>query len=185
MTNIQTTTKTNHYFRTLVVVASLLALLAVRPAHANSEFNFKVNNTFDFADRNVGDGVCDVDFAIGNACTLRAAIQESNATTEKEIIAFDIPEDFRDPSSGVATIEPATELPPITQPVIINGYSQPGSSFNALAVGNNAVLKVALDGSKASGAAGVDGLTILKSSDSLIRGLVIKWLPRGGYRYLR
>ncbi len=185
MTSTQTmTTKTNHYFRALVVLAmlaSLLAVLAMKPAHADGEFIFRVNFTGDLPDRNVGDGTCDATFSTEDTCTLRAAIQESNFTPETEIIAFDVPQAFRDPGSGVATISPATKLPPITQPVIINGYSQPGASVNTLALGNNAVLKVELEGSKAlGGTTVVDGLTILKSSDSLIRGLVINGFSGDG-----
>jgi hypothetical protein len=80
-------------------VASLLAASAARPAHANGELIFKINSTTDVPDRNVGDGVCDADTAIGDLCTLRAAIQESNATTELEVIHFNIPEAFRDPGA--------------------------------------------------------------------------------------
>ena len=45
---------------------------------------------------------------------------------------------FSIPGSGVQTISPASPLPTITDPVIIDGYSQPGASPNTLAVGNNA-----------------------------------------------
>jgi CSLREA domain-containing protein len=176
MTSTKTTTK-NEYFKALVilaVLASLLAVLAARPAHADGEFIFKVNAIADFPDLNPSDGVCDVTFSTENTCTLRAAIQEANATPETDIIAFEIPEAFRDPVSGVATISPATELPAITQPTIINGFSQPGGSANTLAVGNNAAVKVQLDGSKVTGGAvPVSGLRLLNTSDSLIRGLAI------------
>ena len=176
MTNTQTTTTTNHYFRALValaMVASLLAVLAVRPAHADGEFIFKVNGTADLADRNVGDGLCDVDLAVGNACTLRAAIQESNATQEKEIIAFDIPEGFLDPDSGVATIKPNSALPIITESVVINGYSQPGASPNTATSGTNAAPKIVLSGANVpSFAQDVDGLTI-SGGGTMVRGLVI------------
>ena len=37
-------------------------------------------------------------------------------------------------------------LPTIEEPVIIDGYSQPGARPNTLAVGNNAVLKIELSG---------------------------------------
>ena len=36
--------------------------------------------------------------------------------------------DFDIPGSGPFVIQPATPLPAITHPVIINGYSQPGAS---------------------------------------------------------
>jgi titin len=53
--------------------------------------------------------------------------------------------------------------------VSINGYSQTGASQNTLATGNNAVLKVQLNGTNAGP---VNGLTI-EASDSTITGLVI------------
>ena len=47
--------------------------------------------------------------------------------------------------SGVQTISPGHRLPPIIDPVIIDGYTQPGASPNTLAVGDNAVLLIAID----------------------------------------
>src|SRR5215208_6727833 len=106
----------------LMVVATLLAacLMAAQPAHAATTFT--VNSASDFADVKVGDGVCDADFATGDLCTLRAAIQEANATTDQDTISFGIP------GTGVHTISPQTNLPNIIRPVTINGLSQPGSS---------------------------------------------------------
>ena len=70
-----------------------------------------------------------------------------------------------------------TSLPTITDPVIIDGYTQPGSSpnTNGPELGTNAVLKIELDGSNA----GVtDGLFITAGS-STVRGLVINRFTRG------
>jgi hypothetical protein len=53
---------------------------------------------------------------------------------------------------------------------MIDGYSQPGSSPNTLATGNNAVLKVVLNGAGAG--AGVNGLT-LAATNSTVQGLII------------
>ena len=167
-------------FAALVAVAIIMLVALSSPAHADGQFIFKVNFTGDLSDRNPGDLHCDVDFATGDTCTLRAAIQEANATPETDIISFDIPEGFRDPTSGVATISPATRLPPITTPVLINGYSQPGSSTNTLAVGDNAAIKVELDGSKVITTTLVDGLRIVNSSSSMIRGLAINDFPGSG-----
>ena len=170
MTNTKTTTKTNHYRRVLValavvaILASLLMMAATtRPAHATT--TFLVNSTSDQPDANTTDDKC---FALNASCTLRAAIQQANASPGADVINFSI-------SGGeMHTITPSSPLPPITDPVTIDGYSQPGASPNTLGVGNNAVVKVGLDGSKTTGATSrVNGLTILNSSDSLIRGLVI------------
>jgi hypothetical protein len=180
MTNTRTTTttKTNLYFRALMtlavlaMMASLLAVLAVKPADAATTFT--VNFTGDFEDINVGDGICDA-FSVGEACTLRAAIQEANATREADTINFNIPAAFRDPNTGVATISPNSALPPITEQVTIDGYTQPGSSPNTLAVGDNTVLKIELNG----GGGDRDGLEITNSSGSVIRGLVVNRFDNG------
>ena len=114
MINTRTTTKTNHYFRALMalavlaVLASLLVVLAASPTHAS--LFYTVNDTGDEADANPGDGLCDVQpSAPVLRCTLRAAIQESNANpTSPENIFFNIAGD------GVHTISPASGLPTIT-----------------------------------------------------------------------
>ena len=63
----------------------------------------------------------------------------------------------------------ATGLPPITEAVTIDGYTQLGSSANTLAVGSNAVLLIELDGTATN--AGVNGLAV--SAATTVRGLVI------------
>ena len=80
--------------------------------------------------------------------TLRQAIVQTNAsTTVNNQINFLIPktDPGYDPATGTWTIQPLTDLPPITQQVTINGYSQPGS-FCATP-GSNAVLAIVLNGS--------------------------------------
>ncbi|HEY0556244.1 MAG TPA: Calx-beta domain-containing protein [Thermoanaerobaculia bacterium] len=65
----------------------------------------------------------------------------------------------------------ATALPPIVKPVIVNGYTQPGSSANTLAVGDNAVINIVLQGSTG----GLSGLDVRAGGDnSVIRGLVFQ-----------
>ena len=63
---------------------------------------------------------------------------------------------------------PATPLPAITDPVTLNGYTQPGSSSNTLAVGDDAVLQIELSG-VTSGGTGI----AITGGGSTIRGLVI------------
>jgi hypothetical protein len=174
-------TKTNHYLRVLmmlVALAMLASLLmvaqAAKPVHA-APTTFTVNFNGDLADADVGDGICDAT-STGSVCTLRAAIQESNAsTTDADTINFNIPEAFRDPDTGVATIKPSTPLPPITDQVTINGYTQPGAHPNTKVVGNDAVLKVELDGTNLPDANGLE----IGASNSVIRGLVINRFGSG------
>jgi hypothetical protein len=55
---------------------------------------------------------------------------------------------FNIPGAGVQTIAPTTTLPSIaaSNPITIDGYTQPGSSVNTLAAGDNAQLKIELAG---------------------------------------
>jgi CSLREA domain-containing protein len=139
-------------------------------AHAASTFT--VNSTGDGADSNTGDGVCND--GAGN-CTLRAAIQQANATSGADTIAFQIP------GSGVRTIAPATALPTVTDLTVIDGYTQPGASPNTLAEGDNAVLLVELSGASAGSPGGLllNGLSI-SAGRCVVRGLVINRFSGAG-----
>jgi hypothetical protein len=53
--------------------------------------------------------------------SLRQAILSANANPGKDTITFNIP------GGGVHTIMPVTLLPKLTDPVVIDGYTQPGS----------------------------------------------------------
>ncbi len=79
---------------------------------------------------------------------------------------------FAIPGAGVHTIAPTSALPTITDPVIIDGYTQRGASPNTLSVGDNAILLIELSG--ASAPLGTSGLTISgNGGGSTITGLVI------------
>jgi hypothetical protein len=82
-----------------------------------------------------------------------------------DTIAFNIP------GAGVRTIHLTSALPMITEPAVVDGYAQPGSSKNTLPNGDNAVLLIELNG----GNRAIDGLTIAAGS-STVRGLVINRL---------
>ncbi|MCA9970813.1 MAG: right-handed parallel beta-helix repeat-containing protein, partial [Anaerolineales bacterium] len=117
---------------------------AVTTAVSNS--NLTVNSTLDDADASPGDGLC---ATVAASCTLRAAIQEANALSGTQTIRFSIP------AAGVQTIQPASALPTITDPVVVDGYSQPGAAPNTQPSGSDAVLLIQLSG------AGVPGATAL------------------------
>lgn len=70
------------------------------------------------------------------AGSLRAAISNANATAALDFIHFNIA------GTGPFTITPATALPTVTDPVVIDGYMQSGSSLNTLASGDDAVLNI-------------------------------------------
>ena len=131
---------------------------------------FTVDSTADAVDATPGDGACDDGTG---SCTLRAAITEANVHVGKDTIAFDIP------GPGPHSIQPLSGLPTITDPVIIDGYTQPGASpnTNGPGLGLNTVLKIELDGSGAgSGVAGLD----IAAGNSTVRGLVINRFSGNG-----
>jgi len=103
--------------------------------------------------------------------SLRQAILDSNASPPpppgtSNLIVFNIS------GSGVHTIVPATQLPDITQPLEIDGYTQPGSSpnTNPPGQGDNAVILIELSGAIAP--PGSSGLSI-QADECGVRGLVI------------
>ena len=91
--------------------------------------------------------------------SLREAILAANSHPGQDVIRFALPNTDR-------TIEPLSELPDITDPVIIDGDSQPGYAGLPL---------VELDGAMAGP---VDGLTIT-GGGSIVRGLVINRFQNG------
>jgi len=101
--------------------------------------------------------------------SLRQAILDANANPGTDTIAFNIP------GAGVHTISPTSLLPTITDPVVIDGYTQPGSSPNTLQNGDNAGLLIELAGNvvASGGCSGFCGGLTLTSGNSTIRGLVI------------
>ncbi|MFC1530229.1 CSLREA domain-containing protein [Gemmatimonadota bacterium] len=117
---------------------------------------YMVNSTDD-----VDDGTCDLIH-----CSLREAIIGANNNPGLDTITFSIP------GSGPHTIQLVSELPTISDPVVIDGYTQTGASVNTLGsgYGSNAVLMIELDGSGAGG--GASGLHI-SAGGSTVTGLVI------------
>jgi hypothetical protein len=97
------------------------------------------------------------------AGSLRQAILDANASPAADTIAFAIP------GAGPHTIALASRLADITQPLTIDGFTQPGASANTLADGNNAVIQIRLDGAGAFGASGLR----LRAPGCVVRGLSI------------
>src|SRR5437899_10666596 len=106
----------------------LLGLLVLISASLSRAATFTVTNTND-----------------SGAGSLRQAILDANATAGPDTIAFNIP------GAGVHTITPASSLDAITDPVTIDGYTQPGASVNTDPMPTNAFLLIELDGSALPG----------------------------------
>ncbi len=103
-------------------------------------------------------------------CTLRAAIEEANATPGPDTIGFSLGE------SSQFTISPTTALPAITETVTIDGYTHPGATENTSAFGDNANLVIQLSGDSSPGSIGLD---LSASTGSVVRGLVVNGFERG------
>ena len=102
------------------------------------------------------------------AGSLRQAILDANVNPGADTINFNLP------GGSVQTIGLTNALPDITTPITINGYSQPGSSANSLANGDNAVILIRLDGFKFSSTSPT-GLNFsgAGASGSSVRGLCL------------
>jgi hypothetical protein len=74
-----------------------------------------VDDTGDGPDASAGDGTC---ATAGAVCTLRAAIEESNALGGARIY-------FRIPGAGPHVISPATALPAVSATALIDGMTEP------------------------------------------------------------
>ncbi len=155
----------------------VLAIGVITPmflfAQNASAATFAVDSTLDATDDNIGNGLCDD--GAGN-CTLRAAIQEANATPAADTITFAIA------GAGPHTIALLDFLPDITTPVTINGTSQTGASCgdlvpDVLPAESNDVhdLRIVLDGSALTYVA-VDVAMLVfgnGSSGSAVSGLAV------------
>jgi parallel beta-helix repeat protein len=123
----------------VAALASAGAVASAAPAYAAS---FEVSNTND-----------------AGAGSLRRAVVRANQQPDVDSITFAIP------GAGPHSITLAANLPVITQPLTIDGYTQAGA-VPASATGA-AVLQVAIDATAAT-----SGLE-LTTDDSVVRGLVV------------
>jgi hypothetical protein len=134
------------------VAAAGVVAASATPAYADS---YLVTNTND-----AGGG------------SLRRAILSANQQPDTDTIRFGIAD------AGPHTITLAANLPPITQPLTIDGYTQPGATEASDT--NVAVPQVVIDASAAS--VGLE----LATNDSVVRGLVVQkaagWLVADGIR---
>lgn len=153
----------------LAVAAILIVAAASVGAGANPTLEaaglfLVVDSVGDDADALPGDGICDT--GVGGAtavCTLRAALEESEAQPGHEVVNFAIP------GAGPHQLNPLTIYPRLDDPagVSIDGYSQPGSSRNTLTDGTDAILMVEIKG---QGPSAIDGFDV-RSANNVITGL--------------
>jgi CSLREA domain-containing protein len=165
--------------KTVYAGASLLALLLSNTQAAT----FTVDTTSDSAL-----SACNI--GVANDCSLRGAILAANATPVADLIEFNIPQS--DPGFQATTqhwrISVADNMPLFsTGPsVLIDGYSQPGSSANtntASQGGLNGTLKIEVRGVNPTGNANY-AFFLDSDSPSVLRGLAVSGF-RDGQVYLR
>src|SRR5262245_15017635 len=104
--------------------------------------------------------------------SLRQAINDANGMGGGTI-------EFNIPGGGVHTITLLSPLPTIVQPVVINGYTQPGSSpnTNPPTMGIDAVILIELNGAQIGN---FNGITIIGPNGCTVRGLVINRFQHNG-----
>ncbi|MFN7966949.1 MAG: right-handed parallel beta-helix repeat-containing protein, partial [Acidobacteriota bacterium] len=110
--------------------------------------------------------------------SLRRAIEAANATPNREGSRDRIV--FQIAGPGPHSIRLTSALPPITESVVIYGYSQPGSAPNSRVTGSDAMVMIELDGTQSDGAHGL----IINSSDSIVHGLAIHGFAGDGIRVI-
>jgi CSLREA domain-containing protein len=143
-------------------LVAIVAIAALAPASA-SALTLTVDTATDS-----NDGVCGP--PPGEDCSLREAITENNNNNNDPVvdtIAFDIP------GTAPYTIQPSLPLDLITDPVTIDGFTEPQSSGAHVIELDGQLLTVPF--------AAAPGLRLHEEgADSTIRGLVINRFPNAG-----
>jgi len=152
-----------HVLYTALLVAVGLTLCGPAAPVAHAQNTYVVDSNGDAADATPGDGDC---ATTGGNCTLRAAIQEANATSNDDTIEFQIPT-----TGSFATITPSSEFT-ITEPVTLDGTTSPAypSPVDGPAI--------VIDGSSLS-TANRDGIEI-DAPNVTVNGLGINNFPDSG-----
>ena len=123
-----------------------LSIMLTQAAHV-----FGINSRNDYPDKNPGDGICK---STDNYCTLRAAIQEANASAGADDIVCAL-----SMSGGNPVVQPGSSLPAITE-----------TSLSREGCGASTTRKMEING--ASAGEDADGLR-LNSSGSIVRNVAI------------
>ncbi|MEA2610029.1 MAG: hypothetical protein QOJ75_2272 [Chloroflexota bacterium] len=162
---LQGETATTTGLSALATTASaVMAASSASTLSAASVRTFTVTSALDTPDATPGDAIC-AD-TLGR-CTLRAAMTEADYMQGVDTIAFNLT------GAAPVTIQLQSQLPYITARsggVIIDGYTQPGSSPNTATYGSNAVPGVEVRG---TGQAARQVGFYITSPGNTIRGLVI------------
>jgi CSLREA domain-containing protein len=151
---------------------ALVVWLVVVPATRVQAATFTVNVATDEDDDNPGDGVC---HTAGGQCTLRAAIEEADATVAQDVIAIGV----------TGPIVLLAGLPPITDNgLVITGSGQqvsltaPGSAFTISNADGVQINDLVIDGADI----GTIGILANNFADDLVLdGLTVRRFAAGVY----
>jgi hypothetical protein len=135
-----------------ITVLTVTSGLLSSPDLAAADATFTVNSAAIAGDAAPGDGACDD----GNGvCSLRGAIEEANSLPGKDTVVFNIPPE--NVQTITITGDAIGDLPTITDPIVIDGSSQPGSGDQGIVIN----------------AANDSDVIHITAGNSRIRGLVI------------
>ena len=167
-------------------IALLVLGFALGFAQTAVAATYVVNSTADRVDIAPGNGVCATGTLVFdgsglvNECTLRAAIEEANQDVAADRVEFSpiLPVD----SQGTIVIAPASRLPSIERPLVIDGTTAPGYVVGDVAT----VPVVTLDGSGVVDVLNLSpGLRLNENADSSqILALAIVGFPGSGIAVL-
>jgi CSLREA domain-containing protein len=183
--------RTLRALRTISLAIGAVLLLATSTIGSVSAASFVVTSSGDESDASPGDGSCDIGLIVNEQpvpkCTLRAAIEEVNASGDPtNRIDFNIPatDSGCNAGTGVCVIKLTWTnlLPDITKNVVIDGSTQPNNAaVCTTSIPNRPVYKIVVEGDSAeanladSNIVGGIGLRLEEGSDaSTIKGLNIR-----------
>jgi uncharacterized repeat protein (TIGR01451 family) len=152
------------FARRLGRIALLLACTCI-PGVAALAATVTVTSTADTIAVDGGVTLREAIASVNGGANVNADVVAVGAYGVNDTIAFNIP--------GCATVCKITltggALGTLSKPATIDGYTQPGASANTLAVGDNAVLKIEIDGNQAVSGGG--SLLFITGGNTTIRGL--------------
>lgn len=153
----------NHTFSTEATVGHALTATATRNAAPFDTSEFSVCRAVTAL---VPPSIAVTNTNDSGAGSLRQAIINANADATPNTITFNIA------GAGLKTITPTTSLPAITEPVIIDGLSQPSATCSSPIIELNGT----------SAGAGADGL-VISGGNSTVQGLVINRFGGDGIEF--
>jgi len=158
--------KTKILFSLNFFIFMLFIILLLSPQKVEAA-TFVVNNIDDSSDANPGDGIC---ADTKGHCTLRTAIEETNALFGADEINFNIS------GTGPHIIMPTSSLPDLTDEIIIDGCTEPDADCESIPLR----LNVEIDGNLMIGGSGISFDHV---DNSVVRGLSITNFQGSGIEF--